>query len=325
MNILVTGGFGSIGVLVVDECLRRGYTLSVFEAPSARTKRLARRYGKQNVEVQFGDLRNASDVPRAVAGQDVVIHLAAILPPASEVRPDLCRAVNVGGTANLISALLSSPTRAALVAVSSASGMGPTQSRTPPVRPDDPVSPTDAYSRNKIEAEALVADSGLRSCILRLAAVVPTVMNYSSMFSMAKLVFDMPLEARCEIVVDLDAAYALVSAAEDLLGPGELVGKRGFIGGGKALGCQIRTRDLVRGAFAPMGLGLPDESLFSPEPDCYYLDWYDTEETQSILRYQRHSAEQWQAIMERKNRFVRPFARLFGACIMKWLERQSPR
>jgi hypothetical protein len=87
----------------------------------------------------------------------------------------------------------------------------------------------------------------------------------------------------------------------------------------------MRTRDLLVGMFAPMGLGLPDESLFSPDLDSYYLDWYDTGEIQSILRYQRHSTEQWQAIMIKTNRHVRPFIRLFKAVIMKWIERQSPR
>ncbi len=170
----------------------------------------------------------------------------------------------------------------------------------------------------------MVAASGLRYCILRLAAVLPTILNYSSLFAMIKLFFDMPLDARCEIVVDLDAAYALVSAAENLLGSGQIAGKRGFIAGGKAQGCQMKTRDLVGVVFRPIGLRIPDESLFSPELDSYYLDWYDTEETQSILRYQRHSVEQWQAIIMRRIRYVRPFLPLFKAAIVQWIEKQSP-
>jgi nucleoside-diphosphate-sugar epimerase len=324
LNVLITGGFGNIGAMVVEECLRRGHTVSVFEVQSKRTEKLARKYSKRKVKVLFGDLRKGEEVSRAVVGQDVVLHMAAILPPVSDAHPDLCKAVNVGGSANLVDALQASTTKAALVLVSSVSVMGPTQKRTPPIRSDDPLSPMDAYSRSKIEAEALVVASGLRYCILRLAAVLPTVLNYSSLFAMLKLLFDMPLDARCEIVVDLDAAYALVSAAENLLGSGEIAGKRGFIAGGKAQGCQMRTRDLVGVVFRPLGLRIPDESLFSPEPDSYYLDWYDTEDTQSILQYQRHSVEQWQAILMGRIRYVRPFLPLFKAGIMKWIEKQSP-
>jgi UDP-glucose 4-epimerase len=296
----------------------------VFEVQNRRTERLARQYSKRNVKVLFGDIRQEQDVSRAVVGQDVVLHLAAILPPVSDANPELCKAVNVGGTANLIYSLQASSTKAAFVSVSSASVMGPTQKRTPPIRADDPLSPIDAYSMSKSEAEALVAASGLRYCILRLAAVLPTILNYSSLFTMTKLIFEMPLDARCEIVVDLDVAYALVSAAENLLGSGEISGKRGFIAGGKAQGCQIRTRDLVSVLFGSAGLRTPDESLFPTELDSYYLDWYDTVETQSILKYQRHSTEQWQAIMMKMIRYVRPLLPLFNAGIMRWIEKQSP-
>ncbi|NLS80028.1 MAG: NAD-dependent epimerase/dehydratase family protein [Chloroflexi bacterium] len=324
MNVLITGGFGNIGALVVEECLRRGHAVSVFEVPNKRTQRLARRYARRQVRVLFGDLRNAQDVSQAVAGQDVVIHLAAILPPVSDARPDLCRAVNVGGTANLVAALQASPAQPALVSVSSACVMGPTQRSVPPVRPDDPLAPTDTYSRTKIEAEALVAASGLRYAVLRLAAVLPTVLNPASLFAMVKLIFAMPLEARCEIVVDLDVAHALASAAEDLLGAGELAGSKGFIAGGRAQGCQMRTRDLVEIVFRPLGLRLPNASLFAQELDAYYLDWYNTEQTQAVLRYQRHSAQEWQTTLLGLVRYARPLLWLYGWIIVKWIEAQSP-
>ena len=87
----------------------------------------------------------------------------------------------------------------------------------------------------------------------------------------------------------------------------------------------MRTRDLVRRVFLPVGLTMPDESLFSPELDSYYLDWYDTQETQSILHYQRHSADEWQAIILDRIRYVRPLVPVFRPAIMRWLETQSPR
>ncbi|MDP3179610.1 MAG: NAD-dependent epimerase/dehydratase family protein, partial [Spirochaetaceae bacterium] len=57
MNILVTGGFGSIGKAVLEECLERGHAATVFEVRNPRTERLARRYGSRGVAVRFGDLR----------------------------------------------------------------------------------------------------------------------------------------------------------------------------------------------------------------------------------------------------------------------------
>jgi UDP-glucose 4-epimerase len=324
MNILVTGGFGSIGVVVVDECLRRGHAVTVFETRNKRTERLARRYRKAAVHVLFGDIRNADDVSRIVVGQNAVIHMAAILPPVSEAHPGLCETVNIGGTANLIRAMEASAVRPAVVLVSSASVMGPTQKRTPPVRTTDPLSPVDAYSKSKAEAERLLAGSGLRYCILRVAGVLPTVVNFSALSTMTKLIFEMPLDARCEMIIDADVAHALVSAAENLLDSGAMSGKTGFVAGGQAHGCRLKTRELVQVLFGLVGLRIPDEPLFPPELDSYYLDWYDTEEMQSILQYQRHSMEEWQTRVMRMTRYVRPFVTVFGRFISRWLEKQSP-
>ncbi len=324
MNILVTGGFGSIGVVVIDECLRRGHNVSVLEVRGRRTEKMARRYGRRRVGVFFGDIRKAEDVACAVSGQDAVLHLAAILPPQSDSRPDLCFAVNVGGTENIIRSLRAASNKPALVSVSSASVMGFTQGRTPPVRPDDPVSPSDTYSKSKIEAEALVSASGLTHCILRLAAVLPTVLNLSSLIAMSKLLFVMPLGARCEIVFDVDVARALVSAAEDLARSGGMSGRRGFIAGGQARGCRMTTRELVASLFRTVGLRAPRESLFPPRLDSYYLDWYDTELTQEILRYQEFSFEQWQSFIRGRIRFIRPLIKLLEPVILSWLEKQSP-
>lgn len=325
MRILVTGGFGNVGTVVVNECLKRGHQVTVFEVRNRHTETMSRQLRSRGIGTILGDLRRPDEVAQAVLGQDSVIHLAAVLPPVSESNPSLCREVNVGGTDNLIRAMESSRRKPTLVAVSSASVMGPTQDHRPPVRPADPVSPTDAYSRSKVEVEALVTTSSLRSCILRLAAVLPTSVNYRSLSSMTKLIFDMPLDARCEVVIDLDVAYALVSAAEGLAGSSALAGTIGFVAGGRRQGCQLTTRELVSLLFSSVGLRSPDESLFTPDLNSYYLDWYDTETIESFLQFQRHSVQEWRATILGMTRFLRPFLPLLRDGIAAWLERQSPR
>lgn len=326
MKILVTGGFGSIGLEVVGECLRRGHEVTVFEVPSRRSKRLARRHAMRGVRTLFGDIRRPGDIVQAVEGRDAVIHMAAVLPPVSDAKPGLCREVNAGGTSNLIAAMRAAHSRSpALVLVSSASVMGPTQHLSPPVLPGREPAPTDAYSRSKAEAEAFVAASGLRHCILRLAAVMPSSLDIPRLLSMVKVAFDIPLGARCEIVVDQDAAYALVAAAENLAGSGGMEGRIGFIAGGSAQGCRMTTHDMLAASFAPLGLPLPRARLFPTDLDSYYLDWYETTDIASILGYQRHSAAQWRKVMAREGRFLHLAARIFRGPAMAWLERQSPR
>lgn len=323
MNILITGGFGNIGVSVIDECLKRGHTVSVFDLESKRSRKLSKQYSKKSVRTIFGDIRNYDSVHDAIKNQDAIIHLAAILPPLSDKRPELCKEVNVIGVKNMLDAMTNTGDRAVLVEVSSASVMGPTQDKQPPIEPDASLVATDTYSNTKIEAEKLVEQSNSRYCILRLAAVLPTNINISYFINMIQVMFDMPLDARCEIVLDIDVACALVSAAENLANSGKLSGKKGFIAGGKENGCQLTNREMLGAVFEQIGLAFPRESLFSSELNGYYLDWYDTNKTQEILKFQNHSFAQWKAIIKKKLSIYHIPIALCRPSILHWLEKKS--
>ncbi len=324
MNILITGGFGNIGISVIEECLRREHSVTVFDLKNRRTEKAAKKFSKQMVRTVFGNITNITDVSKAAKDQDAVIHLAAILPPLSNSNPALCRAVNVTGIKNLIDSIKALNKNTVFVEVSSASVMGPTQKKSPPVCSDDPMNGTDNYSKTKIEAETLVEKSGLPSCILRLAAVLPTNINLSYFTNMIKVMFDMPLDARCEIVLDLDVASALVSAAENLYSGGSLCGKKGFIAGGDKNSCRLTNRDMLTSVFKQTGLSFPSEELFSSNINNYYLDWYDTEDMQKILCFQNHSFDQWKSIIGRKLSAYKLPILLFNRTILKWLENQAP-
>ncbi len=322
MNILITGGFGNVGRRVLDQARARGHTVSVLEADSRRNRRSARRH-EVLLRTFLGDIRDSSLVRRAAAGQDAVIHLAGILPPASERRQELCRSVNVDGTRILVEVLREQPAQASLVFVSSASVMGRTQDREPPVRAEDPVHPETHYARTKVEAEEVVARSGLRHCVLRLSAVMPTRVP-SALGAFAEELFAIPLDVRCEIVVDVDAAAACLNAAERLAAGARIDGQVFLIGGGGRNGCQMRARDMLRGVFGSIGLWLPEPSLFADGRAGYSLDWYDTEEAQKALHFQNHTFEEYRRIISRKSGVLRPLVWLFRPLIESLLARRSP-
>lgn len=110
----------------------------------------------------------------------------------------------------------------------------------------------------------------------------------------------MPLNARCEIVFDIDVAYALVSTAEKVTKSKETVGEKGFIAGGKQKSCQTVVKEFIKSIFEPLGLQIPDESLFPTDNNSYYLDWYDTKNTQDLLEYQRNSIDDWHELIKKK-------------------------
>jgi len=312
LHLLVTGGFGHIGKATLREAAGRGHQVTALARRSPHNERAARKLARELpsefFRIHWGDMRDPDSSRAAVTGQDAVIHLAAMLPPHCDEHAAACEAVNVGGTASLLEATKAEAARCgnggpAIVYASSVSVMGATQHKDPPVRIDDHPRPSDTYSRTKVDAENLVREAALPWSILRLSAVMPTSGMYR--LSMARLMFDMALAARCEIVLDLDAAYALVQTAVNLCDGGAARGKTWFVAGGADNGCQMTIEDMLRNNLQPFGLRLPRADLFPTDLDSYYLDWYETAEGQSILGYQRHGVDDWQRLACRRFRWLR--------------------
>ena len=104
-NILLTGASGTVGFEVLKQLLEKDcYHISVFDIESNDSKRKFAKL-KQNFEIIYGNISQLYDVEKVTKNKDVVIHLAAIIPPLADENPDLAYRVNVKGTKNLIDAL----------------------------------------------------------------------------------------------------------------------------------------------------------------------------------------------------------------------------
>ena len=101
-TIVVTGGTGFLGGAVVSELERAG----------------ARVIGLGSAHYDLRD-RAAVDGMLAATRPDAVIHLAAMMPPATERMPAAAQAVNVDATVGLVRAMEASHTAARLVFASS--------------------------------------------------------------------------------------------------------------------------------------------------------------------------------------------------------------
>ena len=119
MNILITGSMGNIGTSTLTALQGRGHRITCFDLHTPVNRKLAKRL-PSDVRMCWGDIRQAADIASAVANQEVVVHLAAIIPELShtgersEVKPDAAYQVNVGGMKNLIAALQAMPEPASI-------------------------------------------------------------------------------------------------------------------------------------------------------------------------------------------------------------------
>ncbi len=315
MKVLLTGAFGNVGMSALAELLRQGHTVRCFDLRTKANEKVARRFGNR-IEVIWGDLRRPEDVAQAVEGQDVVVHLAFIIPKLSatgiesESQPDLAYQVNVGGTRNLLDALKAQPRPPRLIFASSVHVFGPTQDRTPPLRATDPVCPVEHYSHHKVLCEQMIRESGLEWAILRFGAVFPLSIRPDPGM------FDVPLNNRMEFVHTRDVGLAIANA----ISSSEVWGKVLLIGGGPR--CWYYFKDMVSRILEAMGIGMLPEEAFSTTPFC--TDWMDTTESQRILQYQQRDLDDFVRDMKAVLGFRRHLIRLFRPFIRQWLLQQSP-
>lgn len=94
MKILLTGAFGNVGLSVLDELKARGHDINIFEIKNSKNKKQARLLKKFYQKLIWGDVRNKESIKSAVYNCDCVIHLAALVPPASELNKKLCDDIN---------------------------------------------------------------------------------------------------------------------------------------------------------------------------------------------------------------------------------------
>jgi len=166
--ILVTGATGAVGPRVVSACQEAGFSVRTLSRSSAAGTVLP-----SGVDIRVGDVCDAKAVRSAMAGADVVVHLAALLhqfDSPADLGSQFQR-VNVGGTENVTQAAIAEGV-SRLVFLSTIAVYGPSLGRLI----DERVAPqpdTD-YGRTKLEAEQVVlsATSGGRQIgtVLRAAA-----------------------------------------------------------------------------------------------------------------------------------------------------------
>jgi nucleoside-diphosphate-sugar epimerase len=219
-----------------------------------------------------GDLTNTASVAAATHGVAAAIHLAALLPPVSERDRKFTFAVNVVGTATVAEALKETSPAAPLVFSSSVSTYGDTTGSEWPVTVDHHQQALDVYAESKIAAEWLLRDGYPNASILRISGIsVPTLQSPPD-------VWPFMAGQRIEFIHRDDAVAALCAAVSAEAARGRIFNVAG--------GSSWRTtgREYVRDYFALLEAPI-EEASFQKQPG--WCDWYDTEESERILGYQR--------------------------------------
>jgi nucleoside-diphosphate-sugar epimerase len=224
-----------------------------------------------------GSIGDVDLLRRAVSGVDAVVHLAALLPPASERDRDLTMAVNLDGTQTLLSAIRSESRDIHLVFSSSVCVYGDTYALAEPIQVERPPAPHDIYGESKAAAETTVRDAGVAHTILRISGVsVPAFLAPPPVWPFLE-------DQRIEYVCRDDVVRAMFRVATSDPHNSTL-----HIAGGRTW--RMTGREYVAQFNEVMGLE-PEDAVYASEPGSF--GWYDTTRSQALLGYQETTFQRY--------------------------------
>ncbi|MEK6969350.1 MAG: SDR family oxidoreductase [Nanoarchaeota archaeon] len=220
--MLVTGGAGYVGAVLVPELLKKGYKVTVLDtfwfwnSPEEYVKAIEAE-NDTNLTLVKGDLRNKTDINRALNGAESVIHLACISnDPSSELNSEFTHSINYGGSINVIDLSKASGVKRFIYA-SSSSVYGIKEE--PNVTEELELQPLTQYSKLKVEIEHYLIhqiDENFKGAIIRPS----TVCGYSP-------------RQRLDVVVNILTNFAVNKGKIKVLG-------------GSQLRPNIHIKDMVR-------------------------------------------------------------------------------
>lgn len=279
IKVLLTGASGTVGSEVLKLLSQtKEFELTVFDRYNAKSKKTFSPYSK-HIHIFYGDISNKKDIEKLPVNLDIVIHLAAIIPPLAEENPELTFKVNAQGTKELIQFLEKTSPDVFVIYSSSVSVYGDRISN-PNIYTTDTLKPSegDIYAQSKIEAEEIIKSSQLKWSIFRLAAIMKN-------HKISKLMFEMPLNTILEICTPEDTALAFVNAVYNETA---LTGKVFNLGGGA--NCCITYREFLQKSFLLFGLGKLDFPAYAFADKNFHCGiMADSQELNTILKFQKHT------------------------------------
>jgi nucleoside-diphosphate-sugar epimerase len=295
-TILVTGAFGQVGKRCAQILLDRGRTVIAVDLRNDKTVavagELAASASPGTLVPAYVDLTDAAAVRELIATHQpgAIVHLAALLSPASYRNPALARKVNVGGTQNLLTAAAGLPRPPLFLFGSSAAVYG---SRNPfrypeRITPDTPVNPIDQYGQDKVLAEEAIRASGLPYAMFRLGGVMSPDSQSTVSGEHLVLMRSMPGDGRMHAVDARDVALAFANGVDR---EPTIAGKALLIGGNESY--VLPHREFEDGIMTAVGLGPLGPSASMPgDPNddrgWSFTGWYDTTESEALLDFQQH-------------------------------------
>ncbi len=316
-QIAITGTSGSMGYATYQELLKKSdsYKVMMLVRPSnkniktfkkhipAKTKRSQIKEGfiteKENIKILWGDIRNLKTVKKLIQDTDLVINMAAIIPPAALHSKKKIDETNIGGVANIITAIKereNGMNEVKFINISSVAVYGDRLAPLHNIKVGDPVYPSigDFYGLTKINAERLVIESGLKYW----AVIRQSFISIPNLFGlMDPLMYLQPIQQCVEPVTWRDAGFGM----SNLLEAPESFWKNIYnMGGGE--NNRFIYHEFLNRMFGIFGLSFykcVDRNWFALRNfHCGYFDPADSARLNNYTQHQRDTFEDYFAAVK---------------------------
>ena len=290
-TVFLTGTTGSMGGAALKHLLREGrHNVVTLVRPSNKNKEAMKVYDQESgLKIVWGDLTCYEDVLACVTDADIVLHPAAFIAPAADHDPETAWKINVGSAVNIVKAIKAQPDPDALKFVNVGT-VAATGDRLPPIhwgRTGDPLKPSvfDMYACSKIEAERVVAESGLKHWVSCRQTYIAT-----SKPQQDPIMFHQPINTCIELCTEHDAGLLLANACEDDI-PQAFWRRFYNIGGGRA--CRVVFPDYLKASMGLFGIDyqkVTERNWFATRN--FHCQWFeDSDILNDILRFRTETLE----------------------------------
>ncbi len=203
MILSITGITGNMGQATLDalKSVQGIDELRLLAHNEKRIKKLLKKHKDMlsRIKVIHGGMASREAVSEIVNGADLIINMAAVIPPRADNNPKAAVACNQTGAFYLVEEIEKQAVQPALVHVSTVAVYGNRSGAHRFGRVSDPLcaTPLDAYSTTKMRAEKRVMDSDIQKwAILRQSAMLHPQMLSDNIHDglMFHTVYDAPLE-----------------------------------------------------------------------------------------------------------------------------------
>ena len=335
-NIFLTGATGVMGMKGMHEILSlrdkgEHLMLTVLARPGKRNEKKLQPFIDKGVRVIWGDLLDPDVIERGVRDADIVLHVGGMVSPAADWEPEKTYRVNTESMRLIVetakkreSAMrIQSAERRRSIRVVYIGSVAQYGNRPYPHqwgRSGDPICSAtfDKYALSKIEAERILAESGLKEWV----SIRQTSILYAGLLGKADnpVAFHVPMANGLEWVTDEDSGRLLAALCRDDI-PGDFWNNFYNCGGGDSY--RMSNYEFMKATLTAAGCPLPEQ--------VFELNWFATRnfhgmffQDSALLDKYLHfrSGESFDSYMRRMRKqlpFYFRLAPLAPAFIIKWV------